>query len=78
MRRVTLRAADVVAPVLATPEVVVLFPARMTGETSLRDRFRRFILKRNDLLRIAFFGVSFTRPVTRLATRHLSFPTAYV
>jgi len=76
MRRMAIRTAYVVAPVLATPEVIVLFPARMAGEASFRDGFGRFILERNDLRRIAFFGVSFARPVTRFTTRNFSFPTA--
>src|SRR5690349_2782251 len=76
MRRVTIGAADVVAPVLAAAEVVVLFPAGVTSQTSLGDLFGRFILERDDLFRIAFFGVRLARTVARLATRHLVLPTA--
>ena len=70
--------AYIVAPVFTATEVVAFFLARVAGETSLRYLFRRFILKRNDLFRIALFGVSFARPVTGLATGYLSFPTANV
>ena len=77
MRCVTVGTANIIAPVLATPEVVVLFLACMAGKTSLRDCLGRFILERNDFCRIAFFQMSLTGTVTRFATRHLSFPTAY-
>ena len=76
MRRMTIRTAYVVAPVLAAPEVIVLFPARMAGEASFRDGFGRFIFERNDLRRIAFFDVSFARTVTRFTPGNFSFPTA--
>ena len=68
---------DVVAPLLTTTEVVVLFSARVAAKTSLRDCLGRFILERDDLCRIAFFRVGLAGTVARLATRHLSFPTAY-
>ena len=77
MRRVTVCATYVVAPVLATAEVVVLFPARVAGKTSLRDCLGRFILERNDLRWIAFFYVSLAGTVARLTTRRLPFPAAY-
>ena len=76
MRRVAIRTADVVAPVLTTPEIVVLFLARVARETSLGNFFRRFVLERNDLCRIAFFRVSLARAMTGLTPRNLSFPTA--
>ena len=75
VRRVTVSATDVVAPVLAAPEVVVFFPASMTGQTRFRDLFRRFVFERDDLLRIAFFTVRLAWTMTRLATRHLLLPT---
>jgi hypothetical protein len=67
----------VVAPMLTAAEVVMFLFSCVAGKTSLRRLFRRFSLEGYDFLRIAFFGVSFARTVTRLATRHLSFPTAY-
>lgn len=39
VRRVAVRAANIVAPMLATPEVVVLLLARMTRETGLCNVF---------------------------------------
>lgn len=39
VRRVAVSATDVVAPVLATAEVVVFFPAGVTGQTRFRDLF---------------------------------------
>jgi hypothetical protein len=76
MWRVTICTADVVAPVFAAAEFVVLFLACMARKARLRDRLGRFVLKRNDLRWIAFFAVSLAGTVTRFATRHLSFPTA--
>ena len=76
MRRVTVCAANVIAPVLATTEVVVFLFAGMAGKTSLRDCLGRFILERNDLCRVAFFQMSLAGTMARFATRHLSFPTA--
>ena len=75
MARVAIGTTDVVAPVFATTEVVVLFPARVATKTRLRSLFRRFLLERDDLRRIAFFDVGFAWPMTRLATSHLVFPT---
>ena len=76
MRRVTVRTADIVAPVLSATKIVVLFLARVTGETSLGDLFRRFILERDSLFRIAFFGVSLAGTVTRFTPGNFSLPTA--
>ena len=73
---VTIGAADVVAPVLAAAEVVVLFLAGVTSQTGLGDLFGRFVLERDDLFRVAFFAVRLAGGVTRLATRHLILPTA--
>ena len=75
MGGVAISATDVVAPVLAAPEVIVLFLARMTRETRLGDLFRRFVLERNDLLRIAFLAVGLAWTMTGLATRHFVLPT---
>lgn len=70
----TIGTTNVVAPVFAAAEIVVLFPSRVTTETSLRDLFRRLVLERNNFLGIAFFRMSFARSVTRLAARDLVFP----
>jgi len=76
MRRVAVRASDIVAPVFAAAEVIVLFLARMTGKTSLRDLLGCFVLERNDLRRIAFFRVGLAWSMAGLAAGHLLFPTA--
>ena len=73
--RVAIDATNVVTPVLAAAEVVVLFLARVTGKTSLRNLFRRFTFKGDHLLWIAFFNVRLAWTMTRLATRHLVIPT---
>ena len=64
MRGVTIRAADVVAPVLTTAEVVVFLSAGVTGQTGFRNLLRRFVLEGNDLLRITFFDMSLAWPMT--------------
>ena len=76
MRGVAIDTADVVAPVLAAAEVVVLFPARVTPKTGLGSLLRRLTFKRNDLLRIAFFDVRLAWTMTRLTTGYLLIPTA--
>ncbi len=68
-------ATDVVAPVLAAAEVVVFLSAGVTGQARLRGFFRRLVLERNDLLRIAFLEVRLAWSMTRLATSDFSFPT---
>ena len=76
--RVAITATDIVAPVFAATKVVVLFFAGMAAETGLSNFFGRLVLERDDLLRIAFLGMRFTRSMTGFATRHLSFPAAYL
>ena len=76
MRGVTVCAANIIAPVLATPEVVVFLFASMAGKTSLRDCLGRFILERNDLCRIAFRSMVLAWTMASLATRDFAFPTA--
>lgn len=76
MRRVTIGAANIVAPVFAPTKVVALLFARMAGETGFRSFFRRFVLERNNLCRIAFGDVVLAGAMTRFTTRHLVFPTA--
>lgn len=70
----TVCTAYVVAPMLSPAKIVVLFFARMAGETSLGRFLRRLILKGNNLRRIAFLRVCLTRAVTRLTTCHFIFP----
>ena len=72
----TLSATNIVAPVLATTEVVVLLLARVAGKTGLGSFFGRLVLERNDLRRIAFLYVGLAWPMARFAASYLSFPTA--
>ena len=72
----TIDTTDVVAPVLATTEVITLFFARVARKTSLRRFFRGLVLERNDLGRIAFGNMVLTGTVTGFASRYLVFPTA--
>jgi len=74
VRRVAVSTADVVAPVFTAPEVVVFFPARMTGETSFGDFFGRLVLEGNNLRRITFFGMRLTRSMTRLTACYFLLP----
>lgn len=53
VRRMTIGAADVVAPMLAAPEIIVSFFARVTGETSFGSFLRRLVFERNYLGYIA-------------------------
>ena len=73
--RVTVGAADVVAPVFTAAEVIVLFLTRVTGQTRLGRFLCRLALEGNDLLRIALFDVRPAWTVTRLAAGHFVFPT---
>lgn len=76
MRRVTIRAADVVAPVFAAPEVIPFLFAGMTGQARLGDFLRRLVLEGYYFCRVTLFKVSFPRSVTCFATRDFLFPTA--
>ena len=71
MWRVTVSAADVVAPVLTTTEVVVLFLAGMARQAGLSSFFRRFILKGDDLGGVALFSMSLAGAVTGLTAGDL-------
>lgn len=75
MCRMAVGASNVVAPMLTAAEVVVSFFARVTAETRLRYFFRRLRFERDNLLRVAFLHMRLAGSMTRLATRHLSFPT---
>ncbi len=76
VRRVTIGAANIVAPVFAATEVVPLFLAGMAGKTSLSRFFRRFILERNDLGGVAFGDVVLSGTMTGFASGDLALPTA--
>ena len=71
----TITTTDIVSPVFPTAEVIVLFLSGVAGKTSLSNLFGRFVLKRNDLGGIAFFGVCFAGPVTGFAASRFFLPT---
>src|SRR4030095_1188080 len=75
VRRVTQCAADVVAPVFTTPEVVAFFSTSMTGQTSFRYLLGILVLERNDLGWITFFKVRLARTMTGFATGYFLLPT---
>lgn len=70
----TVGAADIVAPVLATTEVVVFIFASVAGQACLGDRLRRLVRKGEDLRFIALLNVCFTRAMTLLAASHFALP----
>jgi len=72
----TVSATDVVAPVFATAEVVVLFAPGVARQTGFRDLLGRLVLERDDLRRIAFRYVLLAWSMTCLTASHLVFPTA--
>jgi hypothetical protein len=75
MRRVAIDTANIITPVLAPAEVVSLFLARMAGKAGLRGVFRRLVLERNYLERIAFSDMVLTRAMTRFTAGDLALPT---
>ena len=75
MGRVTISTTDVVAPVFAAAEVVVLFSPGVASQAGFRDLFGRLVLERDDLRRIAFRDVLLAWSMTRLTASHLVFPT---
>lgn len=74
--RVAISAADVVAPVLAAAEVIMLFLTSVARQTGLSSFFRRFILKGNDLSCVALGDVVLARAMAGFATSHFPLPTA--
>ena len=74
----TVGAADVVTPMLATTEVVVFFSSCMTGQTSFGDLFRRLVLEGDDLCWVTLLAVGFPRAMTSLTSGNLVFPTVDV
>ena len=49
VRRVAIRTADIVAPVIAATEIVVRLFARVTGQTGFGDFLGVFIFERNNI-----------------------------
>ena len=74
----TIDTTNIITPVLAAPEVVVLFLARVTGKTGFGNVLGRFAFEGNDLLGISLFSVRFTWAMAGFAPSHLIFPAAYV
>ena len=72
----TVGTADVVSPVLAAPEVIVLFLSRVTRKTGFGGFLRRLAFERNDLFRITFFDVRLAWSMTRFTASHFVVPTA--
>jgi hypothetical protein len=64
MRRVTIRAANIVAPVFPAPEIITFLFACVTGKAGLGDFLRRLILERDYFGRVALFQVCFAGPMT--------------
>lgn len=75
MARVAVSTADVVAPVFAAAEVVVLFTTGVTAQTRLGNLLRGLVLEGNDFLRIALLDVGLAWTMARFASSHLLFPT---
>lgn len=71
----TIRAADVVAPVFAPPEIIPFLFAGMTGETSLRDFLRRLVLEGDDFRRVTLLHVGFAWSMASFATGDFLLPT---
>ena len=77
MWRMTIGATDIVAPVFASTEVVMLFLARVTSQTDLGYLLGRHRLERHDFSRIAFLNMRLAWSMTRLTTGNLVLPTAH-
>ena len=75
--RVAVSAADVVAPMLTTTEVVVLFFAGVTPQTGLSGFLRRLVLKGDDLGGVALFSMGLARSVTGFTACDLCVPALY-
>jgi hypothetical protein len=75
VRRVALRASDVIAPVFSATEVVVIFLAGVALQARLGGSLRIQLLEGNYLCLIArSLDVCFAGSVARLATDDLTFP----
>ena len=74
----TICATDVVAPVFATTEVIVLFSSRMTRQAGFRDLLCGLVFEGDDLRRIAFLDVRLAWSMTCFTSGYLVFPTAQI
>jgi hydrogenase maturation factor len=72
----TIYAANVVAPMFTSTEVVMFLLACMASETCFRRFFCRLILEGDDLGWIAFSDVILAWSVTGFTSSHLFFPTS--
>jgi hypothetical protein len=71
----TISATDVVAPMFATPKVVVFLSACVAGQAGFRNMLGRSVFERDDLSRITFLYVRRAGPMTCLTPGDLVFPT---
>lgn len=78
MRSVAVRAADVIAPVFAAAEVVVLFPAGVASQTSFGNQFRALVFEGDNLFRIPLLGMGLTWSMARFTASYLALPSAKV
>ena len=74
MRRVTIDAPNVIAPVFASAEVVVLLLTSMASQTSLGCLFGGLVLEVNDLAGISLINVLLAWSMARFAPSDLVFP----
>ena len=71
----TIRACDVIPPMLAATKVVVLFLPGMATKTGLRDLLGGLVFEGSDFgLVSAALDMRFARPVTGLAPLTLALP----
>ena len=79
VRAVTVGTTDVIAPMLSTPEVVVVLFTRVACKTSFGDLFRVLSFEGNYLRRIgSVLHVSFARTVTLFAAHYLVLPAMHL
>ena len=72
---VTVRAANIVAPVLAPAEIIMLLSACVTRKARFRNLFRRFVFEGDDFCFVTVsFNVILARSVARLTTQHFTLP----
>jgi len=70
----TIRTADVVAPMFPAAEIIPFLFTGVAGEACFRDLFGALVFERNDLLWIAFGEVRFAWSMTRLTASYFSLP----
>lgn len=71
---VAIGAADIVAPMIAAPEIIVFLFSRMTAEAGFGNFFPVFIFEGNYVCFQRFFDVFFAGSVTRFAADDFAFP----